>query len=313
MRLLFVCCAFAYIAFFFDCKKDAIQSSSFTGGDSTSNVDQTGEQQTGFTQSEDLRIWNWAKMMLPEYDWEDGAAFGKGLYIDIAYDDQSISIDGRSLKFSIDPLLVPGDAPGPHSYRSEVHTSPWPINHPLGTEQWIGWVYTFGEDYVIDTTAPITIFQNHPGIHGESPQLELEIAAYHNPHPAIGGEIQIINAANNDRLVTPVRPQAGESLEVVIHTVYGLGDEGVLQVWLNGVLYYDENVSTVYSDYPWGGNNKWGIYHHMFNNSPADVESSLAIGAGQFSLSMSPLRLITRTPESAGYGSNAYNLVRPVR
>lgn len=255
--------------------------------------------------------WNWNQIQIPPYTWQDGIRFADDLYVNIAYDPQGVTIAGNSLRFFIDPLNTPEDAPSDYNFRSEIHTAPWPINHPLGTEQWIGWEYTFGENYVIDPTSPITIFQNHPGITGLSPQIELEIAGLNNPSPAQGGEIQVINEASEHRIVYPVIPQAGDHLEVVIHVIYGLGSDGLLQVWLNDTLYYNEKTSTVYQDYPWGGNNKWGVYHHTFNDSPQDVQSSLDIGAGKVELLMSPLRLLTRTPDHSEYGWNAYDLVRP--
>jgi len=262
-----------------------------------------------------LKEWNWSTIDLPAFSWQDGAAFADGLFIDVAFDPESLrkSADNHQLRFLIDPLSVPSDASGNFSYRSEIHTDPWPINHPLGTEQWMGWVYTFGSDYIVDPTSPITIFQNHPSIHGLSPQIEIELAALNSPSPAQGGEVQIVNEAAGDRILYPLKPRAGDDLEVVIHVIYGIGNEGLLQVWLNGELYYDEQTSTVYSDYPWGGNNKWGVYHHTFNGSAADVQSSLDIGAGKVELFMGTLRLLTRTPDDEEYGLSAYDLVRPVK
>ncbi len=260
-----------------------------------------------------LRAWHWENISIPDYQWPDGTAFGNGLFVDVAYDPQGVTIVDDQLRFQIDPEFpkVPSNAGSPYHYRSEIRTAPWPIEHPPGTEQWLGWRYYFGKKYIPDTTSPITIFQNHPGVRGLSPQFELEIAAKDNPAPAQGGEIQMVNAANNDRIVLPVKPLAGEVLDVVIHVIYGLGREGLLQLWLNGELYYDRYVSTIYQDYPWGGNNKWGIYHHTFNDSPEDVQSSLEMGAGQFDLYMGSLRMLTRSPSNPEYAYNAYYLVKP--
>lgn len=260
-----------------------------------------------------LRVWNWNRLTIPAYTWPDGTPFGNGLFIDTAFDPQGITIVENQIRFYINPFTpkTPKDAHSPYNYRSEIHTDPWPIHHPLGTEQWIGWKYTFGKNYVIDTSSPITIFQNHPGVNGLSPQLELEIAAFNDPPPASGGEIQVVNAAAGDRIIYPVKPNPGDTLEVVIHVIYGLEDQGLFQVWLNGVLFYDKITSTVYQDQPWGGNNKWGIYHHTFNNSKEYVASSVNIGAGVFDLFMGPLKLLTRTPDHPEYGVNAYDMVKP--
>jgi len=261
----------------------------------------------------DVRVWKWNDVFIPPYTWPDGTPFGNGLYVDVAMDPNGVTIVGDLLRFYVDPVFPPPppNAVSRNNYRSEIRTAPWNIEHPLGTEQWIGWRYQFGESYVIDPTSPITIYQNHPGVEELSPQFELEIAARNRPAPAKGGEIQVVNSANDDRIVYPVRPRAGETLDVVIHVIYGIHSAGLLQVWLNGTLFYDKAVSTVYREYSWGGNNKWGIYHHTFNESPADVQSSLAAGAGKVELFMGTLRLLTRTPHDPAYRTKAYHLVRP--
>ncbi len=260
-----------------------------------------------------VRVWKWEQVIIPSYTWPEGTPFGHGLYVDVAMDPHGVTIVGNLLRFYVNPVSPPPppNAGSPNNYRSEIRTAPWNIEHPLGTEQWIGWRYHFGESYVIDPTSPITIFQNHPGVEGFSPQFELEIAARNRPSPAKGGEIQVVNSANEERIVYPVRPRAGETLDVVIHVIYGIHSAGLLQVWLNGELFYNKRVSTVYEEYPWGGNNKWGIYHHTFNDSPADVQSSLAAGAGKVELFMGSLRLLTRTPDDPGYKTRAYHLVLP--
>ena len=258
-----------------------------------------------------VNTWLWNNITIPPYTYPDGTAFGNGLYTNTAYDPMGVSIVGDRMRFNLNPFdPVPSPTfSSPHNYRSEIHTDPWQINHPLGTEQWIGWRYYFSDDYVIDPTSPITIFQNHPGIGGLSPMIELEIAAFDDPPSAQGGEIQVVNV--NGRIIYPVTPVAGDSLDVVIHLIYGLGNNGLTQVWLNGVLYHDKVEQTVYTDYPWGGNNKWGIYHHTFKNSPSDVQSSKDAGAGYVELFMGPLRLLTRTPSDPEYQMDAYNLVNP--
>lgn len=256
-----------------------------------------------------MKVFNWGNMDLPDQPWPDETTFGDDLFVDSAYDPEAVSLSNNQLRFYIDPVSPP--VINNFNYRSEIHTAPWPIQHPLGTEQWLGWEYTFGEDYVIDPTAPITIFQNHNGVNGLSPAIELEIAGLNNPSPAQGGEIQVVNEAASERIVYPVRPEAGDKLEVVVHVIYGVQKYGLLQVWLNGTLYYNKRGSTVYEDHLFGGNNKWGVYHHMFNNSADDVQSSLNIGAGRVELFIGPLRILTRTPDHPEYKLDAYHLVRP--
>jgi hypothetical protein len=258
-----------------------------------------------------LRTWIWDTITIPPYTYPDGTAFGDGLYTNSTYDPNGVSITDDKMRFFLDPInpTPPAGAQSPYNYRSEIHTDPWQINHPLGTEQWIGWRYCFPNNYVIDTTSPITIFQNHPGIGGLSPILELEIAAFDDPSPAIGGEIQVVDVAG--RTVYPVRPEAGDSLDVVIQVVWGFAGTGLVRVWLNHELYHERKDITVLQDYPWGGNNKWGIYHHTFKNSQSDVQASINAGAEFVELYMGPLRLMTRTPSHPEYKLDAYHLVDP--
>lgn len=258
-----------------------------------------------------LRTWKWDTITIPSYSYPDGTAFGNGLFINTAYDTMGVTIAGDKIRFNLNPIdpPPPSGVSSPHNYRSEIHTDPWQINHPIGTEQWIGWRYCFPSNYVIDTTSPITIFQNHPGLVGLSPILELEIAAYHDPFPAEGGEIQVVNVM--DRIVYPVRPMAGDTLDIVIHVIWGFDGTGLTQIWLNHELYHDKKERTVLQDYPWGGNNKWGIYHHTFKNSPADVQASIDAGAGFVELFMGTLRLMTRMPTHPEYKLDAYHLVDP--
>lgn len=261
----------------------------------------------------DVKTWKWDEVILPLYNWQEGVTFGGNLHVDVEYDFNGISIVDDELRFHMDPNFpIPAaTTESRHNFRSEIRTAPWRIHHPLGTEQWIGWQYTFGSSYVIDPTSPITIFQNHPGIRGKTPIFEIEIAKASESNNTVGGEIQVVNKGGGDRIAYPITPKAGETLDVVIHVVYGLGSTGLLQVWLNGEMVYDRKVSTVFDGYEWGGNNKWGIYHHTFNGNPEAVQASLDIGAGKVELAMGTLRMLTRTPEHHEYQTNAYHFVKP--
>ncbi|MGI9542338.1 MAG: heparin lyase I family protein [Cyclobacteriaceae bacterium] len=271
--------------------------------------------------SNTFRTWRWDQVIIPAYTWPRGTAFGDGLYVDAAFDPKGVQIVDEKLRFVVNPNSPspPAGAKIEHNYRSEIRTVPWPIKHPLGTEQWIGFHYEFPDDYTVDSTSPIIIYQNHPGITGLPPQFELELAAFNRPRPAIGGEVQIVNHTNGidpayphrgDRVVCAVKPLAGDTLKVVIHVVYGRDDQGLLQVWLNEQLYYDRQTSTVFSNYQWGGNNKWGIYNHT-HKSGEDVTSSLRAGVTSMTIYMGTLKLLTRYPGQSQYLENAYNLVKP--
>ena len=268
-----------------------------------------------------LRIWKWEEVTIPNYTWPRATPFGNGLHVDVAYDPNGVSIVGDRIRFFVDPTQpkVPNEGDSNYNYRSEIRTAPWKIHHPLGTEQWIGFDYIFSEDYKIDPTSPITIYQNHPGVTGIPPQFELELAALSRPRPATGGEVQVVNHTNGvdsshprrgDRIVTSIKPVEGDTLKVIVHVVYGRGEQGLLQIWLNEILCYDQSTSTVYDDYQWGGNNKWGIYHHTHRRS-TDVASTQWEGIYNMSLSMGTLKLLTRYPGQPHYLENAYDLVKP--
>ena len=260
-----------------------------------------------------LRTWEWRNMHIPSYSWNSGSSFGDGLHTDVAYDNQGVRVEGDHLRFRVHPTSpAPPSNAGDYNFRSEIRTAPWRIRHPLGTEQWIGWSYIFGDDYIPDHTSPITIYQNHPGISGLSPVFEITLAKRHNHLQNAGGEIELVNKGNNDRINHPdLRPRAGDQLDIVVHVIYGRDGNGLLEIWLNGELYYSKSTSTVYSDHQWGGNNKWGVYHHTFNDSSEDVSSSLEIGAGHVELRMGTLRMLTRTPDHPEYQTFAYDMVKP--
>lgn len=260
-----------------------------------------------------MRTWKWSEISIPNYTWPDGTAFGNGLFVDIAHDATGVTINSDKLHFYLNPLVptAPTNSSSGFNYRSEIRTAPWQINHDLGTEQWIGWSYTFSPDYVIDPSEPFTIYQNHPGIAGQPPMFELEIAALNRPNPAQGGEIQVVNHALNNRFVSNVKPQAGETLNFVVHVVFEEGSKGLLQVWINDNLIYSEIESTVLSDYKWGGNNKWGIYHHTHLGNQTAVNNSIAAGAKEVSLDMGTLRLLQRSTVAPNYRTDAFDLVKP--
>jgi hypothetical protein len=83
-----------------------------------------------------------------------------------------------------------------------------------------------------------------------------------------------------------------------------------LQVWINDKKVYDKQVATIYSDYPWGGNAKWGIYKWPWRNAER-VQQSLDQGITHLETFMGPLRMITRKPGDVDYLKDSYSEVRP--
>ena len=254
----------------------------------------------------------WSEFQLDPYEWEVAARIGDVIRVDVEYASNGVSIVDDVLRFLVNPTepAAPSNAPESSNFRSEIRTSPWQIKHALGTEQWIGWRYQFGCQYQADLTSPIIIFQNHPGEGNLGPQFEIEIASRDRPSPALGGEIQVVCAPNDDRVLYPVVPSASSQLDVVVHIIFGQKETGLLQVWLNDVLYHDVRGATVFDKYPWGGNNKWGIYHHTHRNE-SDVASTRAQGIEEVEIFMGPLRILTRQPGDTNYGKNAFSEVSP--
>ncbi len=197
--------------------------------------------------------------------------------------------------------------------RAELRTNPWHVQHPLGTEEWFGWSYTFGDDYIIDTTSPFLFFQMQNGEAGYSPPVELAVVPS-TLYGASNGEVAVLNFANlteeYDRTLTGVIPTAGTKLDIVVYVIHDLGVDGLLQVWINDSLVYNKQVGTVYTDTPWGGNAKFGIYKWHWR-SEAGISASAAQGITSLETSMGALRIITRRVGDGDYLTDSYSLVAP--
>ena len=261
-----------------------------------------------------LKVWCWGDITIPEYFEDNGIEFSNGeLYIDSECYEKQVSKAGDQLKFRINPTEpdVGSWCSRDYNMRAEIRTAPWDIRHAKGIEEWFGWSYTFGDDYVIDRNNQWLFFQVHPGIEGASPQTELMVIkdGQFNGHDA--GEIYIVNAANgNEYHPTGITPKAGEKLDIVVHAIWGDASTGLLQVWINGKRLYNKQVATVYEAYPWGGNAKWGIYKWPWAESNG-VQQSLQLGITHLETYMGPLRMITLRPGDLGYLENSYSKVTP--
>ena len=121
--------------------------------------------------------------------------------------------------------------------------------------------------------------------------------------------------ANNGNYVdyhkTGIIPKAGETLDIVVHAIWGRSSNGLLQVWINGDKVYDKQVATIYKDTPWGGNAKWGIYYAAWKKGQENVQWSLDQGIKDIETFMGPLRIITQHPDDDDYKKDLYDLVKP--
>lgn len=261
------------------------------------------------------KAWCWDDITIPEYTNKKGVALSNNqLYVDSECYEKQVTNVGNRLRFSINPTTPSTDknwCSRDFNMRAEIRTAPWNIRHPLGTEEWFGWSYTFGKDYVIDKNNQWLFFQVHHGVVGDSPQTELMVIKDGQFKGHDAGEIYVVNNANYpDYHPTGIVPKAGEKLDIVVHAVWGDTSNGLLQVWINGQNIYDEQVATVYATHPWGGNAKWGIYKWPWANE-SGVQKSLQRGITHLETYMGPLRMITRRPGDVDYLTDSYSLVAP--
>ncbi|WP_276168405.1 heparin lyase I family protein [Zobellia alginiliquefaciens] len=261
-----------------------------------------------------LKTWCWEDASIPDYSEKKGVLFSNGqMKVDSECYEKQVTIEDGRVKFSLNPTfpVVEDWCSRDFNMRAEISTQPWRVDHPKGTEEWFGWSYTFGSDYIIDKNNQWLFFQVHPGIVGESPQTELMVVKEGQMNGHDAGEIFVINAANGkDYHPTGIIPTAGETFNIVVHAIWGDESNGLLQVWINEKIVYDKQVPTVYSAYPWGGNAKWGIYKWPWAEA-SGVEKSHDQGITHLETFMGSLKMITREPSNPDYGKDSYAIVSP--
>ena len=259
------------------------------------------------------KIWCWENVVIPDYSNKTGVPFSdEELIIASECYEKQITQEGERLKFKVSPRNpgVESWCTRDYNMRAEISTGPWNVKNPLGTEEWYGWSYTLGDNYIIDQKNPWLFYQVHHGFGGESPQLELMIAS-DGLHGAKAGEVIIKATANNgEDFLTGIVPRAGQTLDVVVHVIWGDESNGLLQVWIDGRRIYDKQVRTVYRHAPWGGNSKWGVYKWPWRLT-ASVESSEEQGITSLEAYIGTLRGITRYPGDADYGKDSFDRVSP--
>ena len=284
-------------------------------GDTSASVPEMGCFTKGGSAEEiGLKTWCWEDSTIPEYSNKKGVLFSDGqLKVDSECYEKQVSVEDGQIKFSLNPTYpaVEDWCSRDFNMRAEISTQPWKVNHSKGTEEWFGWSYTFGSDYIIDKSNHWLFFQVHPGVVGESPHTELMIIKDGQINGHNAGEIFVINAANGkDYHPTGITPKAGETFNIVVHAVWGDTSNGLLQVWINGQSLYNKQVATIYKAYPWGGNAKWGIYKWPWADAEA-VALSQNQGISHLETFMGPVRMITRKPGDLDYGKDSYALVSP--
>ena len=271
------------------------------------------ETMGGFAYESGLKIWCWQDIKIVpggprNYEFSNNQlAVGTECVTD-----QILNV-GNQLKFELDLSKQAADwCKNDFNLRAEISTSPWLVKHPLGTEEWFGWTYTFADNYVIDKKNPWAFFQEHEGTTGEAPLISLWVMNEGGPGSGKAGEIHVVNATGNLSSYAPteVIPQAGELLNIVLHVVWGDESNGWLQVWINQKKVYDVHEATVRDSNPFGGNAKFGIYKWAWRDKTG-VDNSIEQGITKLETFMGPLRIVTRLADDPDFGKVAYDLVAP--
>ncbi|PKA98760.1 polysaccharide lyase-like protein [Flavobacteriaceae bacterium MAR_2009_75] len=268
----------------------------------------------GMATESGLKTWCWGDVQLPNYTAKVGATFSNGqLKISSECFEKQVSKEGNRLKFSINPTFPsPGSwCSNSYNMRAEISTEPWRVNNPIGTEEWYGWNYSFSDGYYPDTENPWAFFQVHEGTSGETPLLAIWCVNDGGPGSGVAGEVHVVNNSRSDRnyyYPTGVVPKGGDTIDIVLHVVWGDEGNGLLEVWLNGSKVVEENGRTVRASHPVGGNAKFGIYKWPWRNANS-VESSSQIGVTKLETYMGALRILTRMPGDEDYLENSFNLV----
>lgn len=264
------------------------------------------------------KIWCWDTVSVPSGESSGTTGFSDGqLALNIECSANQVVREGSRLKFSLNPT-----SPSPASWcnndfnmRSEIRTMPWNVDHPAGTEEWFGFSYTFGNTYKIDTNGNWLFWQVHENTIGASPLLSLQIDGRRASSLALG-ELMLSNTSQpignnkNSNYGTGIVPVAGQTLDIVIHVIWGDDATGLWQVWVDGVKVHDLQAKTVRAADPVGGNAKWGIYKHNWR-SQSGVDASAAIGITNIETYLGTLRMITRRPGDPDYRKDSYNAVAP--
>lgn len=261
----------------------------------------------------------WSDVEIPSYTGSVGVAFANStLKLSNECDYQAISIDENNLlTFSLNPRVPDPTAQGgwctqSFNKRAEISVDPWDSKLAELTEEWFSWSVHFPDDFQTDTDTAWAIFQIKPiDTAGQTvPPISLQYIET-GTYGSLGGELHVLNYPNNDRIGTGIVSKAGDQLDIVMHVVHGRAPDGLLQVWMNGNLVYDEEgISTVYPEVRWAGNPKWGLYCHEWNTSEG-VEDSEAQGIFSRTIKMGNLKRKVFAPTDPLYRTDQYYAMIP--
>ncbi len=278
-------------------------------------------------------IWCWDDIALNPNTSGPSTTITYGLRVSQEWNyDLATIVDGK-LRMYVDPVDFStthtpsrnGDAGNKRSEVFEASDGTFPstftARKPAGTDEWLGWSVTFGDNYVPMTQYHWLFYQNKPDDADSpgnySPPFSLNIAGgVYSGVPASVGEI-VFDAEANDKnggvgvFRTGVVPVAGQTIKIVVHTIYGEGTSGTSQVWIDGVLVVDQpNIATLYTPTLGGGTNKFGVYNWNWGIQ-SRLNDILAQGVSHLELLIGNIKGERWQSGDAQYGTNRYNFVVP--
>ncbi|NND15749.1 MAG: hypothetical protein HKN89_05450 [Eudoraea sp.] len=267
----------------------------------------------GYADDEGLKSWCWSDVTIPS----EGFFNNDQLFINQHCNTGMVTGLADRVYFKVNPTTPSAQNCGSvtYNYRAEIRDSPSDVNHPVGTEQWWGFDYRFGDNYIPDEL-PWIIWQTHGSFSNPgNPMTSLQVCATDFAGQTNKrGELLVSNSAlswpNQKFVPTGIVPQAGQTINIVIHLIWGDNNTGLYQVWVDGVKVYDEQERTVYEEQPMGGYWKIGIYKWRWKHQ-SNVNSSASLGIRELNTSIGPLKVIKKSPGNSTYLANEYNTVKP--
>ncbi|WP_400071625.1 PKD domain-containing protein [Zobellia russellii] len=258
------------------------------------------------------KVWCWQNISVPE----ERFFSNHELFISSHCNTGMVTKSGNRLRFKVNPTTPAAPSTcADYNYRAEIREHPADVNYPVGTEQWWGFDYKFENGYKADEL-PWIFWQTHGTFSNPSdPMTNLQIGPSNfNGNTNSVGELFVVNNAvsANTGSYTPtgIVPRSGQTIKVVIHMIWGDDNSGRFEVWVDGVKVYSRNERTVYSQRPYGGYWKLGIYKWRWQDKN-NVDASASMGVREINTSIGTLRTITRSPSDSDYNKDSYSLVAP--
>lgn len=217
-------------------------------------------------------------------------------------DDKTFEIEGNQFLFD----TYGGENGQDQRYRDELRDAPWPLTGSDRTEKWLGWRYRVLDK--VDDSDPtwymITQFYQ-ANINGGPPVgLYVTNKDRRLPKQSIGLNLEAHGGSSKYIDLNKKLPKVGGFIDIVWHVVFSK-TRGLVQLWLDGELVYDEHRRTMFSGNSNVPNTKVGIYYMRGNNDGSYGEDY------SYTFGVESIKQIMLSPGQDGYGDNHYELVDP--